>query len=96
MSNDLESYKALLSEIIQKQMVILGPDIALLKARHVVSLLVDEKGYVTEVRGDPSEALQNLIDEYVSLSGLIVRKAMEPLLTKYPQIKLPEATPKSR
>ena len=82
----VDDYKRVISEIIQKQMVILGPDIALLKARNVEGLSVGSDGLVTNLEGDPGTLLQKLIDEYVALSGLIVRKAMEPLLQKYPQL----------
>ncbi|MCX6784132.1 MAG: hypothetical protein NT141_03685 [candidate division WWE3 bacterium] len=82
----LDDYKKVMSEIIQRQMVILGPDISLLKARNVEGLAVGSDGFVTNVGGDPSETLQKLIDEYVALSGLIVKKAMEPLLKKYPNL----------
>lgn len=81
-----EDFRRVISEIIQKQMVILGPDIALLKARNVEGLSVGSDGIVTNLEGEPSNLLQKLIDEYVALSGLIVRKAMEPLLQKYPQL----------
>ncbi len=84
----LEEYKKLLTEIIKKQIVILGPDITLVKARNVSSLTVADDGSVTAVAGDPQQALQALIDQYVSLSGLIVKKTMEPLLSKYPSIKV--------
>ncbi len=82
----IDDYKRVISEIIQKQMVILGPDIALLKARNVMGVSVGSDGVVTNLEGEPSALLQKLIDEYVALSGLIVRKAMEPLLQKYPQL----------
>lgn len=82
----LDEYKKITTEVVQKQMVILGPDIALLKARNVSGLSVGGDGVVTSLAGDPKVILQGLIDEYVSLSGLIVRKALEPLLQKYPDL----------
>lgn len=81
-------YKSLLTEIIQKQIVIIGPDIALSVARNVQGLTITDKGEVTELSGDGNEVTQNLINEYVSLSGLIVKKAMEPLLAKYPSVRI--------
>jgi len=84
----LDQYKSLLTEIIKKQIIILGPDISLVKARNVAGLLVASDGSVTEIKGDPQQALQALIDQYVSLSGLIVKKTMEPLLSKYPSLKV--------
>ena len=77
-------YKKLLTEVIQKQMVILGPSITLAKARNVKGLVVDDSGTVTDIQGHPQELIQGLIDQFVQLSGLIVKKTMEPLLSVYP------------
>ncbi|MBU0613111.1 hypothetical protein KKB10_03785 [Patescibacteria group bacterium] len=87
MSND-DEYKMIMSEMIKKQVVILGPDIAIMKAKNVKELVVGADGEVTEINGDAQAVLQKLIDEYVALSGLIVKKTMEPLLAKYPSIKV--------
>jgi len=81
-------YKKLMTEVVQKQAVILGPDIAIMKARNVSELAVADDGSVTEINGDPQAVLQKLIDEYVALSGLIVKKTMEPLLKKYPSVRV--------
>lgn len=86
MTEDISTYKKLLTDIIQKQIVILGPDIALIKARAVPEIEVNSEGNVLNISGSPPEAMRKLIDEYVSLSGLIVRTTMEPLLSKYPEI----------
>ena len=85
----LGEYRKLLTEIIKKQIIILGPDITLVKARNVSALTVADDGSVTAISGDPQQALQALIDEFVLLSGLIVKKTMEPLLSKYPSLKMP-------
>lgn len=83
-----EDYRKLITEVVQKQIVILGPDIAIMKAKNISELTVTEDGTITEIKGDPQSALQRLIDEYVSLSGLIIKKAMEPLLQKYPSVRI--------
>jgi len=80
-------YVALMSEIIAKQSVILGPDIAVLKAHNVSGLVLDDKGKVIEIKGDPADALQKLINEYVELSGMIVKNALGSIFEKYPDIK---------
>lgn len=85
----MDEYRKLLTEIIKKQIIILGPDITLVKARNVSALTIADDGSVTAISGDPQAALQALIDEFVSLSGLIVKKTMEPLLSKYPSLKMP-------
>jgi hypothetical protein len=77
-------YKKLLTEVIQKQMVILGPSITLAKARNVKGLTVGDDGTVVNIDGQPQELIQDLIDQFVQLSGLIVKKTMEPLLAIYP------------
>lgn len=74
-------YQQLLTSVIKKQIVILGPDITLSKARNVKGLTVANDGTVTHVEGSPQEVIQALIDQFVQLSGLIVKKTMEPLLS---------------
>ena len=82
-----EQYKSLIIEIIAKQAVILGPEIAVLKARNVPGIEVSSNGIVTDITGDPAEALKKLIDEYVDLSGQIVKNALGSIFSKYPNIK---------
>lgn len=76
-----QDYKQLLSQVIKKQIVILGPDITLAKARNVPGLVVADDGTVTDISGDQQQITQKLIDQFVQLSGEIVRKTMEPLLS---------------
>lgn len=65
-------------------MIILGPNITLTKARNVKGLIISDDGTVTDIQGPPQELIQNLINQFVQLSGLIVEKTMEPLLSAYP------------
>ncbi|OGH84982.1 MAG: hypothetical protein A2493_01360 [Candidatus Magasanikbacteria bacterium RIFOXYC12_FULL_33_11] len=87
---DMEQYKSLISEIIAKQAVILGPDIAILKARNVKALELSADGKVTSISGDPEAAIQALIDEYVNLSGMIVKNALGSIFAKYPGLNKSE------
>ncbi|MFZ2831644.1 MAG: hypothetical protein WAZ40_00630 [Minisyncoccia bacterium] len=82
-----EQYKAVISEIIAKQSIILGPDMAIARARKVSGLEINEKGEVTSIGNDPEATLKNLIDTYVELSGQIVKNALGSIFTKYPEIK---------
>ncbi len=77
-------YQKLLTELIKKQIIILGPDITLAKARNVPGLTIADDGSVTEIKGNPQEMIQMLIEQFVELSGMIVKKTMEPLLSNYP------------
>lgn len=85
--NEKELYKTLMTEIIQKQSVILGPQIAILKARNVSILTISDDGHVVDIKGDVRRALQDLVDEYVKLSGQIVKNALGSIFTKYPQVE---------
>jgi hypothetical protein len=58
-------YKKLLTEVIQKQMVILGPSITLAKARNVKGLTVADDGTVVNIEGQPQALIQGLIDQFV-------------------------------
>jgi hypothetical protein len=82
-----EDYKQMLGEIIKKQIVILGPQIAVLKARSVLGLKVSDSGDVLEINGPEQTVLQNLIDQYVALSGEIVKNAVNSIFEKYPSAK---------
>lgn len=72
-----------IQEVIRKQSIILGPDIAIYMAREVPELDIDDEGKVISIKGNPRIILQRLVDKYVSLSGEIVRKAMESLLADH-------------
>lgn len=77
-------YKSLFTQLIKKQMLVLGPDITLAKVKNVIGLTVDLNGDVLKIDGDPQQMLQTLINQFVELSGMIVKKTMESILTSYP------------
>jgi hypothetical protein len=83
-----QDYQNLINDIIAKQIVVLGPDIVLLKARSISGLSVDDSGKVQSITGDAQEILQKLVDEYISLSGQIVKNILSPVFAKYPDIKI--------
>lgn len=86
--SDNTQYEKLINDIIQKQIIILGRDIVLVKAGNVQGLHVDSEGKVTRIDGDPQQVLQRLVDEYIGLSGLIVKNILAPVFAKYPEIKI--------
>lgn len=79
---DGQNSQQLLTQVIQKQIAILGPQIALSQARNVPGLTISDDGTVTQIAGDAQTAKQKLVDQFMELSGLIVKKTMEPLLQK--------------
>ncbi len=80
-------YKKMLTDLIQKQMVVLGPNIALDKARKVPGLKVTDDGSVLDMDGDPQMVLKGVANEYMTLSGQIAQMTLNSLLEKYPQVK---------
>lgn len=83
-----DEYKNLINEIIEKQALVLGPDIAWLKARNVPGLKLSREGKVIGIKGDPEAVLKKLVDEYLALSGQIVKNILSPVFAKYPNIKI--------
>ena len=86
MAVEKEEYKKLITEFIQKQMVVLGPNIALDKAKKVPGLSVSESGSVLELSGDPKMVLRAVTNEYVELSGSVAKQSLELLMQKYPDV----------
>lgn len=82
-----DDYKKMLTDLIQKQMVVLGPNIALDKARKVPGVTVSDDGTVQTVVGDPQMILKGVANEYMTLSGQIAQMTLNSLLEKYPGIK---------
>lgn len=85
-TQDNAKYMAMLSEIIAKQSIILGPEISVLKARNVPGITVSDNGVVTAINGDYRQILEKLVDEYVALSGMIVKNALSSVFAKYPEL----------
>lgn len=79
-----EDYKIIFTEVIKRQIAILGPDITLAKVKNVQGIQIDAEGQVTAIQGDPQVLLSELINQFVELSGLIVKKTMESILMSHP------------
>jgi hypothetical protein len=84
---DQQEYQKMLTDLIQKQMVVLGPNIALDKARKVPGLKISDDGSVLGVDGDPQMVLKGVANEYMALSGQIAQMTLNSLLEKYPTVK---------
>lgn len=82
-----EEYKKMLTDLIQKQMVILGPNIALDKARKIPGVKIADDGTVMDMDGNPPMVLKGVANEYMSLSGQIAQMTLNSLLEKYPSMK---------
>jgi hypothetical protein len=85
--SDHEQYKQMLTDLIQKQMVVLGPNIALDKARKVTGLKISDDGSVMDIEGEPQMILKGVANEYMQLSGQIAQMTLNTLVEKYPTLK---------
>lgn len=74
-------YQKVLTEVLQKQMVILGPKITLEKARHVEGLQVADDGRVTGLSADGHAVSVKILEQFRELSPMLVKKTMRPLLS---------------
>lgn len=82
-----EQFKPMLTDLIQKQMVILGPNIALDKARKIAGIKIADDGAVLDISGDPQMVLKGVANEYMQLSGQIAQMTLNSLVEKYPSLK---------
>lgn len=80
-------YQNLLTDVIKKQMVILGPSVALGTAKKIGSLNITDDGTVSSINGDPKVAMQELAAAYMTLSGQISQNIFNSILGQYPEIK---------
>lgn len=88
----LTQYQNVLTDLIKKQMVMLGPNVALGQARRVNGITVGDDGVVSQITGDPQAILSEVAKQYMALSGQIAQMTLESLITKYPNVKLDTST----
>lgn len=83
---ELNTYKNILSDLVKKQMVMLGPSVALGTARKVSGLTVSDDGSVTDISADPKTTMEGVVNAYMNLSGQIAQMTMKTILEKYPNL----------
>jgi hypothetical protein len=81
MSDTAQDYQKLISDALQKQMVILGRQITLLKARNVPGLSVSDDGRSVTISGEPQQVITQFLGQFRELSSPLVKKTMQPLLS---------------
>lgn len=75
-------YKAIISEYIKKQMIILGPVVAVEKARKVEKIKLKEDGMVTQIVGDSKEAMKAVEIEFESMIGSVAHTVLLRIIDK--------------
>ncbi len=101
MTDTATDYRLLLTETLQKQIIILGPTISLTKARQVEGLQVTDDGRVNITVSDHKAVSIKLLEKFRELSPLLVKKTMKPLLhtilhpnqTQQPTVQTPPPQP---
>jgi len=87
----MEKYTELLQAIISKQIIIVGSKVVTKRAA-AAGVELDQTGKVTSFTGTGQEALTKLVAQFTDLSGpagaMFCKQAMEPILKKYPDLKL--------
>lgn len=74
-------YQKLLTEAVRKQMLILGPQITLLKVHNVPGMTVTPDGTVTTLTDTPQNVVTHFLEQFRDLSSPLVKKTMQPLLS---------------
>jgi len=76
----MPDYKEVLTEVIKKQMIILGPDITIAKVKGIPGVVVSDDGTISDVAGDPKQITKEMEEAFTDLAGSVVKKIMEPLI----------------
>jgi hypothetical protein len=74
--------------VVQKHMVVLGPQIAVERARKVTGLAVSDSGEV-KVAADPELVLRSLFSYYLQLSPYVARQLATQVSAALPGVTFP-------
>ena len=88
LAQELKIYQNVLSDLIQRQIMMLGPNVALSQARKVTGFKVNDKGEVTEISSNPQQILSQVANQYMELSEAIASMTLTSITAKYPDIKI--------
>ena len=75
-----KDYHTLLTDLIRKQMLILGPSFPLMQVRLIKGLTIAENGIVLETATDPKLILKELITQFFYISETLVELSMKPMI----------------
>lgn len=74
-------YQKLLTDAVRKQIIILGKEITLLKAREIPGISVTDDGTVAFLKENNVEVVTQFLEEFREISSPLVKKTMQPLLS---------------
>jgi len=84
----MEDCKKAITEIVKKQMDIVGPVVALSVAQKATSVKLSTSGEVMEIIGDPKTALEQVAEAYIAFSGEISKMILKSVIKSYPDITI--------
>ena len=84
----MEDYKKAMSDIIKRQMEIVGPTVALSVAQKVSSVKLSPAGDVLEIIGDPKAALEQAAEACIAFSGEISKMILKSVIKSHPDITI--------
>ena len=84
----MEDCKKAITEIVKKQMDIVGPAVALSVAQKETSVKLSTSGEVMEIIGDPKTALEQVAEAYIAFSGEISKMILKSVIKSYPDITI--------
>ncbi len=82
-----EDYKDFLTQYLRKQIVMLGPNVAISASRKIPGLGLNEKGEVVSLSGDAQVILNETLSQFKSLCGNVGQKSLDSLFDKFPGLK---------
>lgn len=92
MGSDEQAYKKVIEKIIVKQVELVGT-LAILKAKGVIGLEIDDQGRVIAIAGAPPVIIHNLLLKYEEVAGkaatMVSKVAIAGLKKEYPRLELP-------
>lgn len=74
MDNAAQDDKAIITHLLQRLFIILGPTFTLMKMRHIPELKIANDGTVSAISGDPQAIKQQIRDQFNDLSKPLIDK----------------------
>jgi hypothetical protein len=85
-----EHYKQVLTTMLQGLSEILDDHIIKEKVKDIKGLKIGANSKIEVLEGNPQKITLEVMDKFIDLSNEVVAKTFQPLLKKYPWIKVPK------
>lgn len=85
-------YSDLLTSLVQRYIVVFGPDVVFAKLSHISGVDYNEHGKILKIDGDPKSMLEKVVSDFYNFSPLVVKKVGELLLKEVTSATASELT----